>query len=91
LSRRSVCTVVFSMAFISLGFTATARADRPTVQVTEGSAQGRVLAGGKVKAFFGLPYAAPPVGDARWRAPEAPKAWTGMLDATRYGARRRAP
>ena len=75
------------MAFISLGFTGTARADRPTVLTTEGSAQGKLLSGGKVKAFLGLPFAAPPVGELRWKAPEAPRPWTGTLDASRYGAR----
>ncbi|MCA9489124.1 MAG: carboxylesterase family protein [Myxococcales bacterium] len=31
--------------------------------------------------FFGIPYAAPPVGDRRFRPPEAPDAWTEPLDA----------
>lgn len=88
MSRLSVGMVVFGMAFISLGFTAAARADRPTVHISGGSAQGKLLSGGKVKAFLGLPYAAPPLGDSRWRAPEALSPWTGTLDATRYGAHR---
>ena len=33
-------------------------------------------------AFRGIPFAAPPVGDLRWRAPKAPKAWDGVRDAT---------
>ena len=32
-----------------------------------------------------MPYAAPPVGDLRWRAPEPVKPWTAVADATRYG------
>jgi para-nitrobenzyl esterase len=31
---------------------------------------GKTINDGKVKAFLGLPYAAPPVGDLRWKAPE---------------------
>jgi para-nitrobenzyl esterase len=31
--------------------------------------------------YLGIPYAAPPVGVRRWRAPEAPAAWTGKRDA----------
>ena len=37
-------------------------------------------------AFLGVPYAAPPVGDLRWRPPQAVTAWTGSRAATRYGA-----
>lgn len=36
--------------------------------------------------FRGIPYAAPPIGPLRWKAPAAPRAWTGVRDATRYGA-----
>jgi len=38
-----------------------------------------------VYQFLGIPYAAPPVGDLRWRPPPAVKAWRGVLDATKYG------
>ena len=36
---------------------------------------------------MGLPYAAQPVGDLRWKAPEAPGKWNGVREATQYGAR----
>lgn len=36
--------------------------------------------------WLGLPYAAPPVGDLRWRAPRAPEAWSGVRDATAFGS-----
>jgi para-nitrobenzyl esterase len=39
-----------------------------------------------VKAFLGLPYAAPPVGDLRWKAPEPPAKWKGERDASKLGA-----
>lgn len=32
-------------------------------------------------AWLGVPYAAPPVGDLRWRAPRSPAAWTGVMEA----------
>jgi para-nitrobenzyl esterase len=33
---------------------------------------------------LGIPYASPPVGDGRWRAPAAPAPWTSALDATQF-------
>nr|WP_272925790.1 carboxylesterase family protein [Streptomyces sp. SID3212] len=38
-------------------------------------------------AFDGIPYAAPPVGDLRWRPPRPPAHWQGVRDATRPGDR----
>ena len=40
---------------------------------------------GSSRTFFGLPYAAPPVGDLRWKPPTAPAAWTDPLDASTKG------
>ena len=40
---------------------------------------------GRVTAWKGVRYAAPPVGDLRWRAPEPPEPWTKVADATHYG------
>ena len=40
---------------------------------------------GHVTAWKGVRYAAPPIGDLRWRAPEPPERWTDVADATRFG------
>jgi para-nitrobenzyl esterase len=37
-----------------------------------------------VRVYKGIPYAAPPVGDRRWKPPQAPASWTGTLDATKF-------
>src|SRR5580658_697883 len=39
-----------------------------------------------VVAFKGVPFAEPPVGDLRWRPPQPAKAWTGVRQASEYGA-----
>ena len=51
------------------------------------TAQGRLEGFSKdgVLRFNGIPYAKPPVGPLRWRAPEAPEPWTGIRDAARFG------
>lgn len=54
-------------------------------QVT--TAQG-VLSGSRsaeVERFFNIPFAAAPVGDLRWRAPQPPPAWDGVRDASQLG------
>ena len=40
---------------------------------------------GLVKVWRGLRYAAAPAGDQRWRAPEPPKPWREIADATAFG------
>jgi para-nitrobenzyl esterase len=40
---------------------------------------------GAVKIFRGIPYAAPPVGNLRWKAPQEHPSWDGVRDATQFG------
>ena len=35
--------------------------------------------------YRGIPYAAPPIGDLRWRPPVPAAKWDGIFDATKYG------
>ncbi|MFV8819293.1 carboxylesterase/lipase family protein [Haliea sp. E17] len=55
------------------------------VATTEGEVQG-ISQDGLIE-FKGIPYAAPPVGDLRWRAPQAPAARDSLLVADTYGNR----
>lgn len=59
----------------------------PTVTTTQGKALGKLIRNGTQKAVLGLPYAAPPVGDLRWKAPQPALRWVGVRDATKFGAR----
>ena len=52
-----------------------------------GVLEGVVSADGKVRTFKGIPYAAPPVGPLRWKAPQPAPAWNGIRKAADYGAR----
>ncbi len=64
--------------------TATAPSEDPVVATASGPVRGRTLEGG-VRAFLGVPYAAPPTGGRRFRAPEPPAPWTTPRDASRVG------
>ncbi|QQQ19358.1 carboxylesterase family protein [Brevundimonas vitis] len=56
----------------------------PIVAVAQGELVGRVEDG--IAAYKGIPYAEPPVGPLRWRAPRPPLAWATPRDAGSYGA-----
>ncbi|MFJ4860475.1 carboxylesterase/lipase family protein [Streptomyces sp. NPDC088748] len=56
-------------------------AARPVVTVAQGGLRGQSHDG--AQEFLGVPYAAPPVGAARLRAPAPPPRWPGVRDATR--------
>jgi len=55
----------------------------PAIKVDGGRVSG--LAQNGVETFKGIPFAAPPVGDLRWRAPQPVKRWTGVKAAERFG------
>jgi para-nitrobenzyl esterase len=55
----------------------------PVVRTSCGAVRG--ARSGQVVAFRGIPYAAAPVGDRRFRAPEPPPAWDGVRATTRPG------
>ena len=54
------------------------------VQVKQGWLQGYVE--GNLKIFKGIPFAAPPVGDLRFRHPQDPECWRGVRKAVQYSA-----
>ena len=54
------------------------------VTTRQGKVQGGINEG--VSAFRGVPFAAPPVGDLRWRDPKPHAAWTGVRAATSFSA-----
>jgi para-nitrobenzyl esterase len=60
-----------------------ARGEFGEVTVVGGRVSGVTASG--VTAFKGIPFAAPPVGELRWKAPQPVKAWTGVRDGTKFG------
>ncbi|WP_087633482.1 carboxylesterase/lipase family protein [Caballeronia telluris] len=60
-----------------------ASSDPALATVESGKLHGAVS--DNVLSFKGIPYAAPPVGDLRWRAPRTAASWSGVRDASAYG------
>jgi para-nitrobenzyl esterase len=77
----------FVLAASVLGRCAAGHADPLTVKTKQGRVHGKFINSRQVRAFLGIPYAAPPVGDLRWRPPTPPADWQGVREATHYGAR----
>ncbi|MBQ3881688.1 MAG: carboxylesterase family protein [Bacteroidales bacterium] len=55
----------------------------PQVKVQQGVLEGTLESG--IKIFRGIPFAAPPVGDLRWKAPQPVQPWTGVREAKKFG------
>src|SRR5579859_5140435 len=74
---------LLAAAAATLALSATAAHAADTVKVAQGELKGATA--GSVTSFKDIPFAAPPVGDLRWRPPQPAKAWAGVRDATKLG------
>ena len=54
------------------------------ITVSDGQLTGVRTADGEVEVYAGIPYAAPPVGELRWREPQDPVPWEGVLRADSF-------
>ncbi len=61
------------------------RATVAPVKTTTGLVAGAPGLADGVTAYLGIPFAAPPVGDLRWRPPQPAAAWAGVRQATTFG------
>ncbi|HUB46369.1 MAG TPA: carboxylesterase family protein [Acetobacteraceae bacterium] len=78
--------LAIATAFASLLGAASGQAASPDpARVTIGSGAVRGVAAADVISFKGIPYAAPPVGKLRWRAPQPAKPWHDVLNAEKFG------
>ncbi|WP_404480724.1 carboxylesterase/lipase family protein [Novosphingobium sp. BL-52-GroH] len=75
--RSILCAVAFASAAC-----APVLADAPVARTGSGDVAGSVDHG--VVSWKGIPFAAPPVGDLRWRAPQPVPAWQGVRKAVAY-------
>jgi para-nitrobenzyl esterase len=87
LSRLKVHALIFCLAACSIASISDSR--RPAWPSTVVSTRSGPIAGrtdGTVNAYLGIPYAAPPVGLNRWRAPQPASRWTMPRAAKVFGA-----
>ena len=82
---RALCLAVTAWV-IGLSGGASLAQDRDGLVVRTESGPVRGAHNGAVEAFLGIPYAAPPVGDNRWRPPQPVKSWEDVREAKTFGA-----
>jgi para-nitrobenzyl esterase len=76
-------TSLFTLAACLLLTAPAAMAEGPVAKTDSGAVSGAAADG--VEAFKGIPFAAPPLGSLRWRAPQPVTPWSGVRDSTQYG------
>ncbi len=76
--RRSLAVIL-----ATLSLNAFSNPEKPVTQVETGSIQGATEY--NMNVFKGIPYAAPPAGDLRWRPPQPAASWSGIRDASKFG------
>jgi para-nitrobenzyl esterase len=80
------CTPTFFRRAAALGivfaFSSVAFGDIQTAKVTGGEVEGTIDA--DLSIFKGIPFAAPPIGQLRWKAPQPVIPWTGLKKATEF-------
>ena len=81
-----VSRLKFVAALLGVALGAMLHANSLKVKVEQGKLQGKFVNEGRVRAFLGIPYAAPPLEALRWRAPAPAAHWKGVRQARRYGA-----
>src|SRR5688572_23282612 len=90
-TRVALWRAIFSVGLLGsslmISVAAAQVAERPVpgdpIEVEGGRLEGKLLASG-VSGYFGVPFAAPPVRELRWRDPQAVPAWPGIRHADRF-------
>jgi para-nitrobenzyl esterase len=79
---KNIIIVMVLFSFLAAGCSGVQKPQTSLVKVNEGLVQGTAEDG--LTVFKGIPFAAPPVGDLRWKAPQPAAKWEGVLDASKF-------
>jgi para-nitrobenzyl esterase len=87
----AVCCAATALTLAAAGATAATAGTRTAASgsggapiATTGDGAVRGMTAGSINEFLGIPYAAPPTGNLRWRPPQPPAEWHGVRDATQF-------
>ena len=83
MKRLCIFSAVFVSTFVVAANAGNAKINRPIVDLKNGRVQG--ISDHGMFIYRNIPYAAPPVGEWRWRPPQTVKNWEGILDASKFG------
>jgi para-nitrobenzyl esterase len=84
--RSSWCTVAaLAIGLLACFVPSQAQTSSPQVEISSGTLEGAWLPDSPhVASFLGIPYAAQPTGDLRWKTPQPSPSWSGIRSATHY-------
>jgi para-nitrobenzyl esterase len=83
--RIKLCAAVYAITMSCMAGAQIKAATAAPIHTISGPVAGTVSSDGKVNIYRGIPYAAPPLGDLRWKAPQPVKPWTAALQANDFG------
>ena len=81
--RSAFCSIVLAASLQQISAQASPAS---AVNTQFGKVAGQKAGHSPVTVFKGIPFAAPPIGDLRWRPPAAPASWQGVRKADEFGA-----
>lgn len=82
--KKIKCNRLVLLALVIVSFTLKLSGQLSVVKTENGLVSG--IKSGEISIFKGIPFAAPPVGELRWKAPHSVKSWSGVLKCEKFGA-----
>lgn len=82
--KKSICQHIILLTTVIIFASFSLSAQLSVIQTENGKVSG--YKNGDITIFKGIPFAAPPLGDLRWKAPQPVKNWTGVLKCEKFSA-----
>ena len=77
--------IFLSLVALQVGVNAQLNIEKPRAKTVNGLVEGTAVSG--ISIFKGIPFAQPPLGELRWKAPQPVKNWDGVRKADQFGSR----